>query len=635
MDTFLKIDSTKQSSKCNCLDPFFLNKIDSVNKDYGRIFNKRDVKNIKSTLYRVSNNNGCQLGVCCDPNDSYENVDQKYLKNFIKVYPNIKVIKSGGEVESILLSKILINEEGWIQPTAYHICKISKSKINNTKKPYIKIATNLVKNCFTDSCDNTELLNFNNIVGKSLLEESGYTAFDDSKVAKAIENGDINFVKEYIRKYKHIDNNLTHNNYGNRLLHEASKYKNDEIMELLLALKPDINIKNVKGHTPLHIAVKHNNYDNAESLIKLGAEIKVLDIDGNTPIFHALTNGNIEIARLLYSSGSGVLNKNNNNDNTLHHVIKHSDKHENFVKIVRFLLDRGVSTDERNKDGKTPLELVKDKIVDHENKESFKVKLNEDMDKYHQNLLEVQTSIFNSTILNNPLKYKDYINAKDIPKGAPIEVLDTLCVGDENITGNESSEECVAKGGKIIKVKEPSTQIKLSLIQNEKTYIDEVDQKDLYLEKQSEKKNDGKQTDNLKNYNKKINPSLVPKINNKPKVVHNSDHDKLYENGVEKKILDVPEHPIVMDEESEENIREKKLAMQNSNLLKNSFVVEEENEEIQEVNSSFGKNLRTFNKYKLLIMICVILVMIVVIYILVKYLIPKLKGIRKPTIKTI
>ena len=56
----------------------------------------------------------------------------------------------------------------------------------------------------------------------------------------------------------------------------------------------------------------------------------------------------------------------------------------------------------------------------------------------------------------NPLKYKDYINAKDIPKGAPIEVLDTLCVGDENITGNESSEECIAKGGKIIKVKEPS-----------------------------------------------------------------------------------------------------------------------------------------------------------------------------------
>ena len=213
MDTFLKIDSTKASSKCNCLDPFFLNNIDSVNKDYGRIFNKKDIKNIKSTLYRVSNNNGCTLGVCCDPNDSYETINEQYLNNFKRVYPSIKIIKEGGEIESILLSKKAIQEEGWIEPTAYHICKISKSKISGTKKPNIKIATQLVKNCYTDSCDNTETLNFDNIVGKSLTEEKGYTAFDDSKVAYAIVNGDINYVKEYIRKYKHVDNNLTHDNY--------------------------------------------------------------------------------------------------------------------------------------------------------------------------------------------------------------------------------------------------------------------------------------------------------------------------------------------------------------------------------------------------------------------------------------
>lgn len=638
MDTFLKIASTKQSSKCNCLDPFFLNKIDSANQDYGRIFNKKDIKNIKSTLYRVSNNNGCKLGVCCDPNDSYEKVDQSYFNNFVKVYPNIKVIKNGGEIESILLSKRIINEEGWIQPTPYYICKISKSKISNTKQPYIKIATNLVKNCFTDSCDNTESLSFDNIVGKSLLEESGYTAFDDSKVSKAIENGDINYVKEYIRKYKHIDNNLTHNNYGNRLLHEVCKSKHSNIMELLLALKPDINIKNVKGHTPLHIAAIHNNYDHAESLIKLGAEIKVSDIDGNTPLFHSLKNGKLDMARLLYSSGSGVLNKNNLLDNTLHHVIKHGHEQKDFVKIVRFLLDRGVSTDEKNRDGKTPLELIKDLIEKHENKEEFKVKLNDKMDKYYQNLLEVQTSIFNSTIINNPLKYNNFINVKDIPKGAPIEVLDTLCVGNDKITGNESSEECIAKGGKIIKIKEPSTKIKLSLIPNEKTYIDEVDQKDLYLEKLSEKINGSNQPENLKQYNLKINPSLVPKTENNPKPIHNPDHDKLYDNN-DKEInaLEIPEHPLIMDEESDENMKERNLALQNSNLLKDKIEVETESEDSDELDSNtvFGTNLSFFNKHKLLIMICVILVMIIVIYILVKYLIPKLKKVKKPVVKTI
>ena len=356
----------------------------------------------------------------------------------------------------------MIQEEGWIEPTPYYICKISKSKISGTKKPNIKIATHLVKNCYTDSCDNTETLNFNNIVGKSLTEEKGYTAYDDSKVSYAVTNGDINYVKDYIRKYKQVDNNLTHDNNGNRLIHKAAESKHKNIMDLLLALKPDINVKNTKGHTPLHVAVMNNNYDHAESLIKLGAEIKVSDIDGNIPIFYTLNNGNIEMARLLYSSGSGVLSKNNNNDNTLHHCIKHGHKNEKFVKLIRFLLERGVSTDDRNKDGKTPLELIKDKIDEHENRENFVKLREENIDKYHQNLLEVQTAIFNSTIINNPDKYKNYINVSEVPKGAPIEILDTLCVGN-NVVGNESSHDCVAKGGKIIKIKEPSTKIKTYL----------------------------------------------------------------------------------------------------------------------------------------------------------------------------
>ena len=613
MDTFLKIDSTKASSKCNCLDPFFLNNIDSVNKDYGRIFNKKDIKNIKSTLYRVSNNNGCTLGVCCDPNDSYDSIDTNYLNSFKRVYPKIKVIKEGGEIESILLSKRVINEEGWIEPTPYYICKISKSKITNTKQPNIKIATQLVKNCYTDSCDNTETLNFDNIVGKSLTEEKGYTAFDDSKVAYAIINGDINYVKDYIRKYKHVDNNLTHDNYGNRLIHKAAESKHKNIMDLLLALKPDINVKNTKGHTPLHIAVINNNYDHTENLIKLGAEIKVEDINGNIPIFYAISNGNLEIARLLYLSGSGVLSKNNIGDNTLHHCIKHGHQNEKFVKLIKFLLERGVSTDDKNKDNKTPLELIKEKIDSHENRENF-VKLRDNsLDKYHHNLLEVQTAIFNSTIINNPDKYKNYINVSEIPNGAPIEILDTVCVGN-NVTGNESSEECIAKNGKIIKNTNPSTKIKISLIPNEKTYIDEISQDNLYLEKQSSKTNDSKYTSNLKKYNSKLNPSLIPKDTNNPIPVYNKELEKV--NQIKEPVI--PEHPNVLEEDSDENVKEKTKAIKNSQTIATKIVLEEEGN-ITESSLSF------FNKHKLVIISISVLVMILVIYILVKYLIPKLK----------
>ena len=204
-------------------------------------------------------------------------------------------------------------------------------------------------------------------------------------------------------------------------------------MDLLLALKPDINIKNTQGHTPLHVAAKHNNFDHAEKLIKLGAELKHIDNDGDSALFHALKNGNLEITRLIFSSGSSFNHKNKLNNNSLHHTLIHSSYKDNIVKIVKFLLERGVSSAEKNKEGKTPLELVKEHIDKLEEKEKFEVssRTTNNIDKQNQNLLEVQTAIFNSTISNNPEKYNNYINVSEIPKGAPIDVLDTLCVGNE------------------------------------------------------------------------------------------------------------------------------------------------------------------------------------------------------------
>ena len=108
-------------------DPFFLNNIDNYT-DGRKILGDSDYKNIKSTLYRVSNNNGCDMGVCCDINDSYENVDKNYLNNFKKLYPKIKLLKKHGEIDKILLSSIDKDEADWIEPGPYHICKISKSK---------------------------------------------------------------------------------------------------------------------------------------------------------------------------------------------------------------------------------------------------------------------------------------------------------------------------------------------------------------------------------------------------------------------------------------------------------------------------------------------------------------------------
>ena len=124
----------------------------------------------------------------------------------------------------------------------------------------------------------------------------------------------------------------------------------------------------------------------------------------------------------------------------------------------------------------------------------------------HQSLLEIQTMLFNNVIRNNPKKYSRYISVNDIPKGAPIEILDTVCVGD-NMTGNEDSDECLANGGQLVKIKNKTTKIKLELLPEDDTVLDAVDEKELYFHKESKKLPDSTVPSVIQNYNSSLNSS--------------------------------------------------------------------------------------------------------------------------------
>jgi hypothetical protein len=649
MDTFLKIDSTNSSSQCNQIDPFFFNDMKGgVNPETGREFTDKELKNVKSTLYRMSNAKGGKLGVCCDPNDSYDNIDQTHYNNFKKTYPRIKLLKRNGALEGILLSKTAnISGEDWIEPTPYHVCKVSKATIIDSKYPDVKIATRLVKNCFTDSCDNTEMINFNQVIGKSITEEQGYTSFDDARVTQAIREGNITFLKKFIRKYRRIDGNLTNTDYGNRLLHIAAEVEQSHIMELLLALKPDINITNTLNQTPLHNAVIHNRYTNAESLIKLGAEMKIRDNNGNTPIFYAIKNGNFPMLRLLYSSGAGLLNKNKQLDNALHHCVKHCPNNKDTIAIYRFLIERGVPIEQINNDEKTPLELIKEKMDTHLKKENFNVTEIDvkELDPEYQKLLEIQTILFNAVIRNNPNKYNNYINVSEVPKGAPIEVLDTLCVGEGNITGNESSQECINKGGKIITIKEPSTKIKIELLPESEKVLDTVNQEELYLIQNPNSINNPKTSPNIKHYNKKLKSTVNSEETNEGMVrntsletnqpnqltnqVLNNQLEKSNTNDDDNEKIEV--HPHIYSEDSEENQKEKETALQNKYKIAKKGNNEKDTKDI----SLSKRMLRLVKKYKYVTLVISLILLIVVIYVIMKYIIPKFKTPEKQILRTI
>lgn len=657
MDTFLKIDSTNTSSQCNLLDPFFFNDMKGINPETGRDFTDKDIKNVKSTLYRISNAKGGELGVCCDPSDSYDNIDQTHYNNFIKTYPKIKILKRNGDIEGILLSNTAnISGEDWITPAPYHICKIAKATITDTKFPNIKMASKLVKNCFTDSCDNTEMINFDQLVGKSVTEEQGYTAFDDARVSQAIREGNITYLKKFIRKYKKIDANLTNDDYGNRLLHIAAEADQPKIMELLLALKPNINVVNTKNQTPLHYAVLYNRYDNVESLIKLGAELKIRDINGNTAIFYAIKNGNLPLIRLLYSSGAGLFDKNKNVENAIHYCVKYCPSNKDTIAIYRYLIERGVAVEQINNDAKTPLELIKDKIDTYLKKEKFNVSQIDvvNLDPEYQTLLEIQTILFNAVVRNNPDKYDDYINVSEIPKGAPIEVLNTLCVGEGNITGSESSQECISKGGKLVTITEPSTKIKIELLPESKKQIDQVSQNELYMIKLPDSINNPKTTPDIVTYNRNMKSTTDLSSNTDKRsntgledtdenVIQNTSlnevvHPPLKVKHQKKEVTteNQEEHAHVYSEESDENKKEKEKALRNrdriaqkvdknisnTNTISNTGKVKD--------TSLKKKTITLIKKYKYTALIIGLLLLVMVIYVIMKYIIPKFKQPKTP-----
>ena len=460
METFLKTASINPEKNCNCIAPFNLNDIKGINPKTGKPYTSKDKQIIKNTIYRISKNKNCKLNVCCDK-ATYSNIDEDFYNKFINTYPSVKILKkNANELSAILLSKSEKSGEGWMKPTPYIICKVSKSTISDTKNPIIKIASMLVKDCYTDSCDNLESIDLSKIIGSSKTFDFKYSSFDDARVTQAILEGNISYVKEYIRQYKVVDNALNNDDVRNRMLHIAAKSKHTKILELLLSLKPNVNVINARGDTPLHNACSQDLYDNAELLLKMGADVRIKNNDAETPIFNAIKVCNLSLLNLLYNGGSSLDDINKNKDTLLNLCIKDLSYHEDRIKVVNYLLDRGINVEVENVEGLTTLEIIKQHIDNEKllNKsEGFEV-VEHNINKISKNmvqLLEIQTLVFNTIVRSNPDKYNKYINVSEVPRGAPINIMNHVCVGEKNITGDEDLNQCIRKGGKIVKVKKP------------------------------------------------------------------------------------------------------------------------------------------------------------------------------------
>ena len=533
METYLKLASVRKDKTCNCISPFYINNITGINPNTGREYSSEDINIMKTALYRISAAKGCNVTTCCDSNDPTAMPDAVFTKQFIQKYPKIMPMYEGSQLISIKLSTTKdVKESGWQDPSPYFICKITKATIQPTAEPTIFRAVNLVNDCYNDSCNSAETITINNLLQNSTADMK-YTTIDDARVTQAILEGNITYVKEYVRKYKQVDIPLTNDDYRNRMIHLAAGTKYNNILTMLIALKANLNIKNKLGETPIHFAVRGRNLDNIATLLSQGVDLTIPTTKGETPMFYAMATGDMRIVNMLYTNNSPVLGVDALGNNLIHYCIQNCPSYKENdetvpntkSEIIQWLIEHGVSTEQKNNAGITPLELTSRQInreIDREcatgiqaehadvvekffgggsnirndtnrrtaRREHFSNPSGgaseQDLSEYtpeHLSLLDIQTKLFNNIIRNNPSKYGGYINVAEIPKGAPIEVLDTVCVGGSGITGNEDSDECLAKGGQIVKIKNKTTKIKLELIPEEQSSTDAVSQRELYYNK--------------------------------------------------------------------------------------------------------------------------------------------------------
>ncbi|CAH8451148.1 unnamed protein product [Schistosoma haematobium] len=157
-------------------------------------------------------------------------------------------------------------------------------------------------------------------------------------------------------------------------LHFAAGYNRLAIVELLLQYKADVHAKDKGGLVPLHNACSYGHAKVAELLIQHGANVNVTDLWRFTPLHEAAAKGKFEICRLLLKHGADPLKKNRDGHTPID-LVKDTDsdvydllrgdiavleaaKKGNLTKIKRLVTSENINCRDTQGRNSTPLHLA-------------------------------------------------------------------------------------------------------------------------------------------------------------------------------------------------------------------------------------------------------------------------------------
>ncbi|NSB89702.1 ankyrin repeat domain-containing protein [Clostridium saccharobutylicum] len=141
-----------------------------------------------------------------------------------------------------------------------------------------------------------------------------------------------------------------------------------QVIELLINNGADINsTQSYYKELPLHRACARirPQMDVIKLLLERGSKVNIENITGKTPIFNCNFSFSVELLNLLLKYGADIKHT-DKYDNTILHddYIMCGDPYD-FEEYLKVILSLGVDINSKNNEGKTPLNLCKDRKTEN------------------------------------------------------------------------------------------------------------------------------------------------------------------------------------------------------------------------------------------------------------------------------
>ncbi|WP_341817117.1 ankyrin repeat domain-containing protein [Wolbachia endosymbiont (group A) of Agelastica alni] len=168
----------------------------------------------------------------------------------------------------------------------------------------------------------------------------------------AVEQNNLSEVKELVRNGADI--NVRDIN-GRKPIHCAAQLGHNDIIEFFLSKKVSIDDTSNGDWTPLHYAARFGQLGTVKFLIGKGANINFKDrMDGKKPIHAAIMGGHKNVVEFFLSKGVSVNDADANGRTALHYAVRFD-----HLELTKFLINKGANIHAKILvDGRKPIHLA-------------------------------------------------------------------------------------------------------------------------------------------------------------------------------------------------------------------------------------------------------------------------------------